>query len=74
MRIFTTLDSINTERECAIALGLFDGLHKAHRAVIASALDSGLVPAVFTFTMNSTHPASKKGFVPLMRNPRAESS
>ena len=66
MRIFTTLDSINTERECAIALGLFDGLHKAHRAVIASALDSGLVPAVFTFTMNSTRPASKKGFVPLM--------
>ena len=66
MRIFTTLDSINTDRECAIALGLFDGLHKAHRAVIASALETGLVPAVFTFTMNSTHPASKKGFVPLM--------
>ena len=37
MKIFTTLDSINTDRECAIALGLFDGLHKAHRAVIASA-------------------------------------
>lgn len=66
MRIFTTLDSINNDRECAIALGLFDGLHKAHRAVIASALDSGLVPAVFTFTMNSSHPASKKGFMPLM--------
>lgn len=66
MRIFTTLDSINNDRECAIALGLFDGLHKAHRAVIASALNSGLTPAVFTFTMNSTHPASKKDFVPLM--------
>lgn len=66
MRIFRALDSINTDRECAIALGLFDGLHKAHRAVIASALNSGLVPAVFTFTMNGTHPASKKGFVPLM--------
>ncbi len=66
MRIFTTLDSINNDRECAIALGLFDGLHKAHQAVIASAVDSGLVPAVFTFTTNSSHPASKKDFVPLM--------
>lgn len=66
MRIFRALDSINTDRECAIALGLFDGLHKAHRAVIASALNSGLTPAVFTFTMNDNHPASKNGFVPLM--------
>lgn len=66
MKIFATLDSINNDRECAIGLGLFDGLHKAHRAVIASAVESGLVPAVFTFTMNSSLPASKKGFVPLM--------
>ena len=66
MRIFTTLDSINNNRECAISLGLFDGLHKAHQAVIASAVKSGLVPAVFTFTMNSAHPASKKEFTPLM--------
>ncbi len=66
MKIFTTLDSINNDRECAISLGLFDGLHKAHQAVIASAVESGLVPAVFTFTTNSSHPASKKDFVPLM--------
>ena len=66
MRIFTTLDSINNDRECAIALGLFDGLHKAHQAVIASAVDSGLVPAVFTFTTNGSRPASKKDFVPIM--------
>ncbi len=66
MKIFTTLDSINNDRECAISLGLFDGLHKAHQAVIASAVESGLVPAVFTFTMNSSLPASKKGFAPLM--------
>lgn len=66
MKIFATLDSINNDRECAIGLGLFDGLHKAHRAVIGSAVESGLVPAVFTFTMNSSLPASKKGFLPLM--------
>lgn len=66
MKIFTTLDSINNDRECAISLGLFDGLHKAHQAVIASAVDSGLVPAVFTFTTDGSHPASKKGFIPLM--------
>lgn len=33
----------------AVALGLFDGVHLGHRAVIELAADSGLVPAVFTF-------------------------
>ncbi len=66
MVVFKTLDSIHNDCECAIALGLFDGLHKAHQAVIASAVDSGLVPAVFTFTMNRSTPDSKKSFVPLM--------
>jgi FAD synthase len=64
MIIFNTLDSINNDRECAVALGLFDGLHKAHQAVIASAVESGLVPAVFTFTMKASTPESKKHFSP----------
>ncbi len=66
MVIFNTLDSIHNDCECAIALGLFDGLHKAHQAVIASAVESGLVPAVFTFTMKNSTPESKKRFSPLM--------
>lgn len=66
MVIFKTLDSIHNDCECAIALGLFDGLHKAHQAVIASAVESGLVPAVFTFTMKNSTPESKKHFSPLM--------
>lgn len=66
MVIFNTLDSIHNDCECAVALGLFDGLHKAHQAVIASAVESGLIPAVFTFTMNNSTPESKKHFSPLM--------
>ena len=66
MVVFKTLDSIHNDCECAISLGLFDGLHKAHQAVIASAVESGLVPAVFTFTMKNSTPESKKHFSPLM--------
>ncbi|MBP3379508.1 MAG: riboflavin biosynthesis protein RibF [Ruminococcus sp.] len=33
----------------AAALGLFDGVHLGHRAVLRLAVDSGLVPSVFTF-------------------------
>lgn len=66
MVIFKTLDSIHNDCECAISLGLFDGLHKAHQAVIASAVESGLVPAVFSFTMKNSTPESKKHFLPLM--------
>lgn len=66
MRFFKTLDSINNSEECAVALGLFDGLHKAHQAVIRQAADSGLLPAVFTFAISGRLPASKKEFSLLM--------
>ena len=33
---------------CAVALGTFDGVHIGHRAVISSAVATGLVPAVVT--------------------------
>jgi len=40
----------------AVALGVFDGVHLGHRAVIAEAVNRpGLVPAVLTF---GTHPAA----------------
>ena len=46
----------------AVALGLFDGVHLGHRAVIKAAVDqkkNGLTPAVFTFSTNYDTPASK---------------
>ena len=42
-------------RECAVALGMFDGLHLGHRKVISLALEGaarGLAPAVLTFADN----------------------
>ena len=38
----------------AVALGLFDGVHKGHRAVIQKVVEqksAGLTPCVFTFTV-----------------------
>lgn len=40
-------------KKCAVALGLFDGVHLGHRAVLNLALEqkkNGLTPAVFTFS------------------------
>lgn len=42
--------------ETAVALGIFDGIHKGHCAVLertAEAKKSGLIPAVFTFNTQS---------------------
>ena len=43
-----------TEHPTAVALGRFDGVHLAHKAVISCAVNNleGLVPAVFTFSDN----------------------
>lgn len=40
-------------KKCAVALGIFDGVHLGHRAVLDLALEqkkNGLTPAVFTFS------------------------
>lgn len=47
----TSADEKPTEKT-AVALGLFDGIHKGHRAVLGGAVsfrEKGLAPAVFTF-------------------------
>lgn len=47
-----TLENTAPEEKTAVALGLFDGLHKGHAAVISAALSetkNNLSPAVFTF-------------------------
>ncbi len=49
------------ERETAVALGVFDGVHRGHRAVLREAVSSGgLEPWVFTFSEKSL-PTGKEG-------------
>lgn len=53
------------QRPTAVALGVFDGVHIGHRAVLREAVNSGdLEPWVFTFTEESISKA-KKGAVRL---------
>ncbi len=42
----------------AVAIGTFDGVHRGHRSVIATAVESGLAPTVVTF---EPHPRSALG-------------
>lgn len=63
MKIATTL-SIETKHPTAVAVGFFDGVHLGHRAVIESALAeqrNGLECCVFSFAMNGSAPAAKRG-------------
>ncbi|MBC8570441.1 riboflavin biosynthesis protein RibF [Zongyangia hominis] len=63
-----TLD-IQGKEPTAVALGLFDGVHKGHRAVLAQALaqrERGLIPCVFTFTFDGGAPPSKQGNLAIM--------
>jgi len=51
-------------KQTAVALGYFDGLHLGHRAVIDRAVaeaGSTLVPAAFTFSIGENAPQKKKG-------------
>lgn len=45
----SNLNEINIEGERALALGFFDGLHKAHREVISAAFGENLLTTVVTF-------------------------
>ena len=63
MKTATTL-SIETKHPTAVAVGFFDGVHLGHRAVIESALAeqrNGLECCVFSFAMNGSAPAAKRG-------------
>ena len=51
----------------AVALGLFDGLHRGHQAVIRRAVGvSGLTPAVFTFRYDEEAAITKKNYARLL--------
>lgn len=57
------LTEIPAEKETAVALGVFDGVHIGHRAVIKEAVNSpNLEPWVFTFAEDSI-PKAKNGAV-----------
>ena len=46
-------------RERAVAIGTFDGVHRGHQRVIATAVETGLVPTVVTF---HPHPRIALGY------------
>ena len=59
MEIINDIGYLQINRETAVALGNFDGLHRGHAEVIQAAVRAdGLLPAVFTFTENP-HPAAQ---------------
>lgn len=51
------------KRKSAVALGLFDGVHLGHRAVLKLAVESGLVPSVFTFSPEAVSGKSSMGYI-----------
>lgn len=51
----------------AVAMGIFDGLHAGHRAVIGEAVRAeGLLPVVFTFTFERPSEALKADYAPIL--------
>ena len=61
-------------RPSAVALGLFDGLHLGHRAVLgaAAACAPRLLPTVFTFSFSSPEEATKPDFANILTATRKE--
>lgn len=64
MEIFTS--HLRPSRPTAVAMGLFDGLHPGHQAVIRRALDCApaLLPTVFSFFFDT--PATKPDFARIL--------
>lgn len=51
------------KRKSAVALGLFDGVHLGHRAVLNIVVESGLMPSVFTFNPETVAVKSSLGYI-----------
>ena len=59
MKLFFDMD-FSRLNPTAVALGMFDGVHLGHQAVISSAfLEERLEPSVFTFTTHTLKPEKK---------------
>lgn len=60
MRVYNLYNEIpNLTEKTAVALGFFDGVHVAHREVIAAVTATNLVPTVLTFSLGASAPKSK---------------
>ena len=52
MKVINSIENFDEKLNTSIALGTFDGVHLAHKAVIEEAVNSEFVPAVFTFNQS----------------------
>ncbi|MGI5958506.1 MAG: bifunctional riboflavin kinase/FAD synthetase [Massiliimalia sp.] len=60
MEVYRNLEQIKNAPASAVALGMFDGVHRGHRRVIEAAVSyEGLSAAVLTFTTNHQRPSKK---------------
>jgi len=63
MTVFESIPETFPAEKTAVALGIFDGLHKGHMAVLKSLIEAskpdGLTPLVFTFDTNESRPGAK---------------
>ncbi len=69
MQIISSLEEQQPKGPASVALGLFDGLHIGHQAVLRQALDGageGLLPMVFTYRITGQIPQIKKNYFSLM--------
>ena len=53
-------------RPTAVAMGLFDGLHPGHLAVIQKTMGFSLIPTVFTFVYDNPAEVTKTGYARLL--------
>ena len=69
MEICNQVSQFSRLPSTAVALGLFDGVHRGHQAVIRAAADCApeLMPAVFTFRFDTRAVVTKKQFGTLLR-------
>lgn len=69
MIISKSFEQIQLNKDTAVALGLFDGVHLGHQRVIAQALacaEEGLAPSVFTYSIHDQVPMVKKQFAQIL--------
>ena len=63
MTVFESIPKVFPAEKTAVALGIFDGLHKGHMTVLQSLIEAsksnGLTPLVFTFDTSESRPGSK---------------